>query len=114
MRKVVIAFAMFVMPFLAKANTDSEIEHLLKFVAQTSCIYERNGNEHSGSEAVEHIRKKYDYYKDDISSTEDFIALAATKSALSGKQYLVHCPDQPTMQGGQWLFDELQRFRASS
>ena len=66
------------------ASTQDEINHLLNFVASTDCKYERNGTMHNGKEAIEHINKKYEYYSDDIESTEDFIKYSATKSKMSG------------------------------
>jgi Family of unknown function (DUF5329) len=38
---------------------------------------------------MNYIKKKYDYFKTQIHTAEDFIALAATKSELSGRPYLV-------------------------
>lgn len=92
------------------ANSE-EIQHLIDFVAQTPCRYERNGREYSGKEAVEHIKKKYHYFSDEIKTSEDFIELSASKSTMSGKRYLVHCGQQQTQTSQQWLLDELQNFR---
>ncbi|MFT5591792.1 MAG: hypothetical protein ACI8SR_000147 [Oceanicoccus sp.] len=94
----------------ASANTQ-EINHLLSFVESTQCKYERNGTLHSGVDAVAHIKKKYDYFKDDIKTTEDFIELSATKSTMSGKVYNVHCPNEKAITAKQWLLNELASFR---
>lgn len=91
------------------ANT-AEIQHLLAFVKNTQCTYIRNGTHHSGEEAVKHIEKKYNYFADDIKTTEDFIRLSATKSTMSGKTYSVIC-DGKTTSSAQWLLDELREFR---
>ncbi len=96
----------------ALANMQDEITHLLTFVAQTNCTYERNGDMHNGEEAVAHIKKKYEYFADDITTTEDFIAYAATKSKMSGQYYLVHCPSKPAQKSQDWLLDELDHYRA--
>lgn len=95
----------------ASSSTQTEINHLLKFVFETKCQYERNGTMHTGKEAKEHIQKKYDYYQDDIKTTEDFIRLSATKSYFSGKHYKIHCLDQPTIKSSDWLLKELKAFR---
>jgi len=95
--------------FSAQANT-SEIQHLINYVSNTQCTYVRNGDKHTGKEAVEHIQKKYDYFSDDIKTAEDFIRLSATKSTFSGKPYKVICEGK-TMDSAQWLLDELKRFR---
>lgn len=93
------------------ATMQQEIDHLLKFVEQTDCQYERNGKRHTGKEAVEHIKRKYNYFKNDIDSAEKFIELSATKSTMSGKDYLVHCPDRSTLRSEEWLLQELRNYR---
>lgn len=104
--------------FLALAShvawaDSAEIKHLFSFIASTDCEYQRNGKSHTGKEALKHIKKKYDYFRDDIQSTEDFITYSASKSKMSGKQYKVTCPSQPTITSAEWLLTELQLFRQS-
>ncbi|MEA3419988.1 MAG: DUF5329 domain-containing protein [Campylobacterota bacterium] len=93
------------------ADTQQEINHLLDFVGKTSCTYERNGSMHAGPDAKEHITKKYDYYKEKIKTSEDFIRYSATKSELSGKKYQVHCPGKATQYSSDWLLTELKAYR---
>ncbi len=100
--------------FNAFASSQDEIAHLLKFVELTECKYERNGTRHKGAEAVKHINKKYQYYLDDIKSTEDFIKYSATKSTMSGKHYIIHCPDNTVMKSRDWLLIELKKYRKSN
>ena len=88
-----------------------EAEHLLEFVRQSDCIMVRNGTEHSGEDAVSHIQKKYDYFKDDITTTEEFIEYSATKSTMSGKYYTIRCSGQEEMPTQDWLLEELAAFR---
>lgn len=104
-------FALFI-SFFTLADSQQEINHLLKFVETTNCNYERNGKQHTGQEAKEHIIKKYRYFIDDIESAEDFIRLAATKSTFSGKHYQVHCLNQASQTSKDWLTHELSQFRA--
>jgi hypothetical protein len=92
-------------------TADEEIAHLLKFVEDTPCRYERNGTMHSGKEASEHIRKKYDHFKDEIATAEDFIALSATKSELSGKKYRIFCEGTQPLDSDRWLLGELKKYR---
>jgi hypothetical protein len=96
---------------LSYANTYDEIEHLLNYVSATSCKYERNGELHTGAEARKHIVRKYEYYRDKINSAEDFIKYAATKSAMSGKKYKVHCANTKTQYSSEWLLNELNNYR---
>jgi hypothetical protein len=95
------------------ASLEAEIGHLLDFIAASPCAFIRNDVAYDGAEAVEHIKDKYDYYRDEIHSAEDFIALAASKSALSGKPYLVRC-DATTVPAAAWLTRELSAFRRRS
>lgn len=95
----------------ANANTQAEINHLLTFVENSGCIYDRNGSEHSPKEAREHIQKKYDYYRDDVTSAEGFIQYSATKSMISGKKYRVLCPGKEAQYSSDWLLNELKRYR---
>ena len=88
-----------------------EVEHLLAHVESSGCTFIRNGDQHAAADSVSHIMKKYDYYRDDIKNTEDFISYSATRSVLSGKYYTVSCPGQETMRTQDWLMAELKHYR---
>jgi len=90
-----------------------EIAYLLNFVKNTNCQYERNGDKHNGVDAAKHIKKKYDYYEDDIKSAEQFIELSASKSTMSGKSYTIYCPNEPSISSQLWLLEALKAFRNS-
>lgn len=94
------------------AEQVEEINHLLDFIRNSDCIMERNGSRHSTIDAIEHILKKYDYYRDEINNTEDFIRLAATKSTISGEYYKVNCQDEKSFRTQDWLMSELKRYRS--
>lgn len=96
------------------ADTKSEIDHLLDFISTSKCQYIRNGTSYSAKEARDHIVKKYNYYRDDIKTAEDFIRYSATKSELSGKRYKISCSDRELKNSNEWLLDELHRYRAKS
>ena len=93
------------------AATADEIEYLLSVVENSECSFIRNGDAHSGSEAVEHMRKKYDHFADRIDSAESFIEYSATRSLLSGKNYTVECPENDPQPTSQWLLLQLESFR---
>jgi hypothetical protein len=99
-------------PTLA-ASPEAEIGHLLDFIAASPCAFIRNDVAYDGAQAVDHIKDKYDHYREDIHSAEDFIALAASKSAMSGKPYLVTCDGAETS-AAEWLTQELAAFRQRS
>lgn len=92
----------------------SEVAHLLRFIRTTPCGLVRNGREYQGERAYEHVMRKYDYFRDKIMSTEDFIALAATRSELSKRPYEFRCSGAPSVPAAEVLSDELRRFRAAN
>jgi len=97
---------------LAFADTTAEINHLLNYVKTTECKYIRNGSEHSGVDAAAHIKKKYEYFKDEIRSAEDFIHLSATKSTMTGSKYYIQCPNSSKIESSKWLLGELKKYRS--
>jgi len=88
-----------------------EVEHLINFVKTSSCEINRNDQYHDGEKALAHIQLKYDYFRNKIKTTEQFIEYSATKSTMSGKFYLVRCGDQPPQKTKDWLLHELERYR---
>jgi hypothetical protein len=76
-------------PGSQKENTEKVIAYLIDQVAKSHLTFTRNGTEYSSQEAADHIRNKYEYFKSQIESPEDFIQVCASKSLESGKPYLV-------------------------
>ena len=105
-----VLLAALLVPAGAPAGTAEEIDHLLQYIEKSDCVFTRNGEEHTGVEALEHIRMKYNYVRKRVQTAEDFIKYAATKSSLSGKPYLVRCGEQE-VSTADWLKEELARFR---
>ena len=89
-----------------------EVDHLLAFVKNSGCTINRNGTDHPAKKGVSHIENKYDYFRDDIKSTEEFIELSATKSTMSGDYYTVKCAGKETIKTQDWLLAELKRYRS--
>ena len=58
-----------------------------------------------------HVRAKYEHFKAQIKTPEDFIRLAATKSLLTGQPYLVRTRDGKEMPLSVWLSNALQEHR---
>lgn len=109
--------AMFMMIFATPLSADvgnaqrGEVEHLLGFIRSSGCTMERNGSRHNSEEALGHIQKKYDYFRDKIKTTEDFIELSASKSTMSGRFYTVSCGSHSPIKARDWLLQELKRYR---
>ena len=95
------------------SQTETEIVHLLDFVEQSDCQFNRNDNWYNGKQARLHLENKYDFLvmRGVIGKAEDSIAKAASKSSLSGRPYRIRCVDEKTVSSAQWLTGELQRFR---
>ena len=91
--------------------TGEEIAYLLSFIRKSSCTFIRNGSEYDGPAAADHVQQKYDYYKGDIRTAEDFIDRAATKSLLSGDPYKVRCGSGSPVLAADWLRSVLQSYR---
>lgn len=111
---------MVIIPFTEFASADvppsqkPEVEYLLEYVRTTDCSFDRNGKIYDGQDAYKHIKRKYDHYKKDITSTETFIEYSATKSMISGKDYYVTCPGRPPVRSQDWLLSALEEFRQSA
>jgi hypothetical protein len=110
-RTSLIAILLFFLPSLLLADTAAEIDHLLEYIGKAQVTFIRNGQEYTPTEAVDHLQKKRQHFVKEIKSAEDFVALAATKSLVSGQAYQVKSQDGQTQQCSLWLIAELQRFR---
>ena len=110
-----VAMLALALPGLARATPDpavaETIEYLIASVSESDLTFIRNGKRYAGNEAAEHMRKKYDYFDDDIVSAEDFIRLAATRSLMSGKPYYVVLADGTRTKTADWLGTRLGEYR---
>ena len=98
-------------PFSVFADLQSEIDHLLLYVENSGCEFERNGSTYDSKEARSHIERKYRYVKKHVDETEDFIKYAATESSMSGNKYQVSCGGNKQA-SADWLYEELSGYRA--
>ena len=88
-----------------------EIDYLISYLQSSDCQMIRNGKAYSGEDGAKHVRRKYDHFRDKISSTEEFIGYAATKSTMSGSLYEVQCPGEAPVPSSAWLLEELEIYR---
>jgi hypothetical protein len=87
------------------------VTYLLDFVAQSDCTFIRNGKSHTPKEASEHMKGKYEYFKKEIKTPEDFIRLAASKSLVTGQAYLVKTKDGKEIDCAKWMTKVLNDYR---
>ncbi len=109
-----LPFASIVHSANLSSASESEIAHLLAYIEKSGCRFYRNGTWHQDTKAArEHIEMKYTHFlkKGRITSAEDFITWAATKSEISGKPYLVKCGSDDAQPLAAWLTTELNRYR---
>ena len=121
MKRVLIATVVSLWCAIAAAAQTSqpvraEIEALLAKLRASGCQFNRNGSWYSGSEARDHLLRKLEYLEDKstVSSTEQFIEVAATKSSSSGKAYSVKCGGQSPVASQVWLTQQLPAIRAAT
>ena len=94
-------------------ETQVEVMHLLKFVQESDCQFNRNGTWNDGKAAREHLEMKYAYLarRGAVEKAEDFIENGASQSSFSGEPYQIRCADGKTLPSSRWLGEELRRFR---
>lgn len=110
---IVLLITLFAWPAIAgDDHLQPEIDHLIKSIQNSDCAFIRNGKAHSSAEAIEHILKKYEHFKDKIKTSEDFIDYCASKSLLSHQPYQISCPDQAVVDSKTWFRKELKRYRS--
>jgi hypothetical protein len=95
------------------AGAGAEIGKLLSALGASKCEFYRNGSWHDAASAQAHLTQKYEYLRDKkkITTTEQFITDAGSKSSRSGEAYQVRCPDRAAEPSAKWLSDELARLR---
>ncbi|MEN3363120.1 MAG: hypothetical protein V7606_394, partial [Burkholderiales bacterium] len=99
-------------PFSPQTQRE-EVTHLLEFIEQSNCQFNRNGSWHQSRDARLHLQKKYDYLgkRDLVPDAERFIERAASQSSMSRQAYKVRCADGKEIASASWLTEELARYR---
>lgn len=89
------------------------IQYLIDYVGRSDSTFIRNGKSYSAKEAAAHLRSKFEYFKRDIQTPEDFIRLAGSKSELSGKPYEVKTSSGQLLPSAEWLGRLLTDYRST-
>jgi hypothetical protein len=98
----------------AGEKLDDTMSYLLNYVATSKATFIRNEVSHTPAEAAAHIKAKYEHFKSQIGTPEDFIRLSASKSLLTGNPYLVRTPEGKEMHLDAWLTEALKAHRAQT
>ena len=92
-------------------NEKKKIEFLLSSIENIKgAKFIRNGTEHDGKEAAEHLRMKLQKAGGKVQTAEDFIRLCASKSSISGKPYMIKSSDGGTKNSEQYFRDKLKEY----
>jgi hypothetical protein len=109
-----ILIATFAGQTFATESLEQTVHYLIDYVAKSDATFIRNGVSHTPAEAIAHIKAKYEHFKNQIKTPEDFIRLAASRSLLTGKPYLVRTPDANEMRLDVWLTEALKQYRTEN
>jgi hypothetical protein len=107
----VILFFAFTGEIVAGDSLEQTINYLLDYVAKSDATFVRNGQKHTPQEAASHIKAKYEHFKSEIKTPEDFIRLSASKSLLTGQPYLVRTAGGKETHLDAWLTEALKKHR---
>ena len=97
------------------ASVQAEVEKLMATLESSGCEFNRNGSWYTAADAKKHLLQKFAYLNDrtTLKSAEQFIALGASTSSVSGKSYLVRCPGGSPVESQKWLLLQLKEIRGS-
>ena len=91
-----------------------KIEFLMSAVENLNgAKFIRNGTEHNGKEAAEHLRMKLQKAGDRVRTADDFIRLCASKSLLSGRPYMIRSSDGKTIKSEDFFREKLKEYNAT-
>lgn len=96
------------------ATEEKLIDTLIQRVSRMSAmVFMRNGNEYTAADAAKHMQAKYDYFKKELVTAEDFIERCASRSEMTGQAYKVKLTDGVVRDANEFLNSELRVLRAA-
>jgi len=118
MATVLLTSVLLLTPAMGKsepgAALDTTVQYLIEYVSGSGLTFIRNASSYSSAEAAEHMNAKYQHFKNDIETPEDFIERCASKSLISGKPYLVIDERGEKIRTSEWLNAALSEYRAAN
>ena len=94
---------------------DKLIDTLIQRVSKmSSMIFLRNGSEYNASDAARHMQAKYDYFKKELLTAEDFIERCASRSEMTGQAYKVKLTNGTVRDANEFLNSELRASRQAT
>lgn len=116
LRRALLALLLGTGALLAHATPSETEDKLINKLIQrvetmSTMVFLRNGDEHNAADAAKHMRAKYDYFKKEIVTAEDFINRCASRSEMTGETYKVKLKDGVLRDANQFLNGELRMLR---
>lgn len=97
-------------PVAKKLTEKQKIARLLAAIElQPGAKFIRNGTAYTPTEAADHLRLKLENAHKRVRTARDFIEKVASRSSVSGKDYLIELPDGRVLTTGQFLREELAK-----
>lgn len=96
-----------------KLTQKQKIETLIAHIENLAdATFIRNETEHNCREAAKHMRDKWQWKRKEIRTARDFIQVAATKSSVSGRPYLIRFKDGREVKCGEYLLQQLKQLES--
>lgn len=92
----------------AARHEQDRVERLLAHVAAADITFVREGIDHTGAEAAEHLRRKLAAV-DATLTLEQFIERIGSRSSTTGQEYQVRTAAGTVLAAGDWLRQEAER-----
>lgn len=94
----------------ATLTESQKVDLLISKIAELKgAVFIRNGTEHGAKEAAEHLQLKRGKAGKRFDTAEQFIECCASKSSLSGSDYLIRFSDGHTEKAGDFLRQQLKQ-----
>ncbi|WP_260397317.1 DUF5329 domain-containing protein [Variovorax sp. KBW07] len=116
MRAALLALCLGAAALLAQATPSATEDKLIATLIQrvstmSAMVFLRNGNEYTSADAAKHMQAKYDYFKKELVTAEDFIERCASRSEMTGQAYRVKLSDGTVKDANAFLNSELRVLR---
>jgi hypothetical protein len=109
---VFVILALFSGAVSAQENIEKKkIEFLISSVENSKGVkFIRNGSEHDGKEAANHLRVKLKQADGKVQTTDDFIRLCASQSFMTGQTYMIRLSDGKTIKSEEYFRKKLKEY----
>ncbi|MDR3175815.1 MAG: DUF5329 domain-containing protein [Desulfovibrio sp.] len=101
--------------FAMSAGETERVERMLEALSRESgIVFIRNDAEHTAEAAAAHLKKKFEYAANNLSTAEEFIDKVGSRSSLSNREYLVRKTGEKARPARDYLFELLRRLDSNA